>query len=109
MKRYCLALDLQPEPALIAEYEDWHRRLLPGIRESILESGIVRMEIYRLGERLFMVMETKDSFRFEEKRALDLANPVVQQWEEMMWKYQRALPQAAPGEKWMLMEKIFTL
>jgi L-rhamnose mutarotase len=26
-----------------------------------------------------------------------------------MWKYQQALPMAKPGEKWLLMDKIFDL
>jgi len=26
-----------------------------------------------------------------------------------MWKYQQALPGAQPGEKWVLMDKIFEL
>jgi len=56
--RYCLALDLQPDPALIAEYEGWHREVWPGIRKSIVDGGIEGMEIYRLENRLFMIMET---------------------------------------------------
>lgn len=67
------------------------------------------MEIYRLGNRLFMVMETNDSFSFAEKAAMDAANPVVQEWEELMWKYQQQLPTAKAGEKWILMDKIFDL
>jgi L-rhamnose mutarotase len=67
------------------------------------------MDIYRVGNRLFMIMETKDGFSFEQKSAMDAANPVVQQWEALMWKYQQALPWAGPGEKWMLMDRIFTL
>jgi len=27
----------------------------------------------------------------------------------LMWKYQQALPSAKPGEKWVLMEKIFSV
>lgn len=109
MKRYCLALDLQDDPSLIAEYEKWHRHPPPEIIKSITDSGITRMEIYRLADRLFMVMETKDSFSFQHKLAMDAANLHVQQWEALMWKYQRPLPWAGPGEKWILMDRIFTL
>ena len=63
--RYCLALDLNPDPALIAEYENWHKDIWPGIRKSILDGGITDMEIYRLEDRLFMIMETNDDFSFE--------------------------------------------
>jgi L-rhamnose mutarotase len=59
--------------------------------------------------RLFMIMETDESFSFVSKAAADAGNPVVQRWEEQMWKFKKALPLAKPGEKWMLMEQIFAL
>src|ERR1700748_2845911 len=107
--RYCLALDLNADPALITEYENWHKDIWPGIRKSILDSGITSMEIYRLENRLFMIMETDSSFSFDKKAAMDAANPDVQRWEELMWKYQVAVPGGRPGEKWRLMDRIFSL
>jgi L-rhamnose mutarotase len=107
--RYCLALDLQQDAALIAEYEGWHREVWPGIRKSILDGGIENMEIYRLENRLFMIMETGADFSFKRKAAMDAANPEVQRWEELMWKYQVAIPGGNRGEKWRLMERIFSL
>jgi L-rhamnose mutarotase len=107
--RYCLALDLEPDPALIAEYEEWHRAIWPEIRASILDSGITEMEIYRLEDRLFMLMETGPDFSFETKAAMDAANPAVQRWEELMWKYQVVIPGGRVGEKWRLMDRIFSL
>jgi L-rhamnose mutarotase len=107
--RHCLALDLQPDPALIAEYEQWHREVWPEIKASILDSDITQMEIYRLENRLFMIMETGQNFTFDKKAAMDKANPAVQRWEEQMWKYQKAIPGGKPGEKWRLMNKIFSL
>ena len=109
MKRYCLALDLINDPDLIAEYEAYHKEVRPEIIASIKESGILHMEIYRIMNRLFMIMETTDDFRFENKAAQDASNEKVQQWEELMWTYQQALPVARPGEKWILTEKIFEL
>ena len=109
MKKYCLALDLQPDPALIAEYEAMHRAVWPEILDSIREAGIHSLEIYRIENRLFMVLEGDDDFTFEKKAALDAANPKVQEWESLMWRYQQALPSAGPGEKWVLMEKVFSL
>jgi L-rhamnose mutarotase len=67
------------------------------------------MEIYHLAGRLFMIMETEEDFSFENKARLDAANQKVAEWEELMWRYQQPLPGAAPGEKWMLLEKIFDL
>jgi len=109
MKRYCLALDLNNEKQLIAEYEVHHKKVWPEIIDSIKEAGIVSMEIYRIMNRLFMIIETTDDFSFEKKAAADARNESVQKWEELMWKYQQALPIAKPGEKWMLMDKIFEL
>jgi L-rhamnose mutarotase len=107
--RYCLALDLNKDETLIAEYENWHAAVWPEIKQSILESGITDMEIYRLEDRLFMIMETNGDFSFEKKAAADTANPTVQRWEALMWKYQKAIPGGKPGEKWRLMNKIFDL
>jgi L-rhamnose mutarotase len=109
MKRYCLALDLKDDEALIKEYEAYHKNVWPEILQSINETGIGQMEIYRTGNRLFMIMETNDNFRFEEKGKADAANPKVQEWEALMWKYQQAIPGSKPGEKWLIMEKIFDL
>jgi L-rhamnose mutarotase len=107
--RYCLALDLCPDPALIAEYEAWHREVWPEIRQSILDSGIDEMQIWRLEDRLFMIIETAPGFTFEEKAAMDAANPAVHRWEQLMWKYQLAIPGGRQGEKWRLMQQIFSL
>ncbi|MFC5411685.1 L-rhamnose mutarotase [Larkinella bovis] len=107
--RYCLALDLKDDPALIAEYEKYHEKLRPEIEESIRSAGVTAMEIYRIGNRLFMIMETDESFSFDKKAAMDAANPKVQEWENLMWTYQQALPMAKPGEKWLLLDNIFRL
>jgi len=107
VNRYCLALDLKDDPVLIAEYEAHHQQVWPEILKSIHDSGIQAMEIYRTGNRLFMIMETNDTFSFDAKGKADAGNPKVQEWEELMWKYQQPIAGSKPGEKWILMEKIF--
>jgi len=107
--RYCLALDLKDDKKLIHEYEQYHEKVWPEIITSIKDSGVTDLEIYRISNRLFMIMETDESFSVEKKNAMDNANPKVQEWESLMWKYQQALPVAKPGEKWVLMNKIFDL
>lgn len=109
MTRYCLALDLKDDEALIAEYEKMHREVWPEIISSIKNAGIENLEIYRTGNRLVMILEAGKNFSFEKKAAMDAANETVQKWEELMWKYQQALPTAKPGEKWVMMDKIFSL
>ena len=108
-KRYCLALDLKDSPQLIEGYKLHHQKVWPEITQSIRDSGIEDMEIYFLGTRLFMIMEVNDHFSFEGKAQADRSNPKVQEWENLMWKFQQPLPQARPGEKWLLMERIFKL
>lgn len=108
-KKYCLALDLVDDPALIAEYEAYHKNVWPEIKKSITDAGIVQMEIYRFANRLFMIMEVTDEFNFAKKGVADAANPKVQEWEQLMWKYQQAIPGSKPGEKWVLVDKIFSL
>jgi len=108
-RRYCLTVDLKNDPALIAEYERYHQRIWPEITKSIRDAGIENMEIYRLGACLFMIMEVNETFSFEKKAEADRTSAKVQEWEQLMWKFQQPLPDAKAGEKWMIMQKIFEL
>lgn len=111
MKRYCLALDLKDDPASIAEYERWHQKenAWPEITKNILDAGIEKMDIYRTGNRLFMIMEVSDHFSPQQKKHLDERNPKVQEWERLMENFQQPLPWAKEGEKWVLMQNIYSL
>jgi L-rhamnose mutarotase len=108
-RRYCLTLDLKDDGKLIAEYKRYHEKIWPEITKSIKDSGIEDMEIYLLGTRMFMVMEVSEKFSFEAKAKADRENPKVREWEELMWRFQKPLVNAKPGEKWLLMERIFKL
>lgn len=109
LKRYCFALDLYDDPELIKGYEQWHQQVWPEIIDSIKLSGIVAMQIYRVSNRLFMVMDVNDTFDFALKAMNDSENQKVQEWETLMWQFQKPLPFAKPGEKWVLMNEIFSL
>ncbi len=109
MKKYCLALDLKDDQELIKQYEEHHKNVWPEIIKSIKNSGIESLDIYRTGNRLFLIMKVNEYFSFEKKAADDLANEKVQEWETLMWKFQQALPWAKEGEKWILMDKIFSI
>jgi L-rhamnose mutarotase len=109
--RLCFALDLQDDAALIAAYEEWHQpgKVWPEILQSIRRSGILEMEIFRIADRLFMVIDAGEDFSLERKAAADAADPRVRAWEELMWKFQKPLPQAKAGEKWLPAARIFSL
>src|SRR2546426_12238306 len=108
-RRFCLTLDLRDDPKLIAEYKRYHEKIWPEITRSIKDAGILDLEIYMHGRRMFMILEVDESFSFEKKAQADRENPKVQERENLMWKFQKALPEARPGEKWLLMERIFKL
>jgi len=111
MQRLVYALDLKDDPAMIADYEAWHRadRIWPSVVESLKASGIDELAIYRTGNRLFLIIEAPDEFSPESKARADAANAEVQAWEKLMWVFQQPLPWAAPGQKWVPMQSIFAL
>ena len=109
LTRYCLALDLKEDPKLIEEYKAYHKNVWPEILKSIRDAGIANMEIYTLGNRLFMIMEVNDSFDPIRKAKMDASNPKVQEWETLMWKFQQKLPWVKNDEKWVMMDRIFKL
>lgn len=108
--RYCLALDLQDDVDLIARYEEHHRRIWPEIAEHLHRHGVTGMQIYRLGTRMTMIMETDDA-RYD---AVAMAratqeDPRVQEWENLMWQFQAPTPWTPQGQKWTPMVQIFDL
>jgi L-rhamnose mutarotase len=111
MPRLCFALDLHDDPASIAEYERWHQpdRIWPEIVASISRAGIRDLEIFRIDDRLFMVMDVEQGYSSDAKAAADANDARVQDWEALMWKFQKPLPHARPGEKWLPMKRIFSL
>ena len=72
-------------------------------------SGINEMKIYRVENRLVMIIQTDETFSFEEKAKNDESNRRVMEWERLMWNYQEPTPGLKPGEKWRRMELIFDL
>lgn len=109
MPRYLLMLDLKNDPALIAEYEAHHRAVWPQVLAHIRENGVIQMEIYRLGNRMAMLMETEAGFSFEKMAAAAAGNEAVQRWEELMWTFQQPTPFTEAGGKWQRADRIFDL
>ena len=108
-KRYCFTLDLIDDISSIDQYRKYHQKIWPEISRSIKNAGIIQMEIYLSGNRLFLVMETNDSFSFDRKSKMDAENHKVVEWEKLMAAFQKPVAWAKKGEKWTLMEKIFDL
>ena len=109
MPRHCLMLDLKDDQTAISEYKRYHVKIWPEIKQSLLDAGIVDMEIYLAGTRLFMIMDVNDAFSLSAKAAADAENAKVQEWETIMAQFQQELPQSRPGQKWVVMEKVFSL
>ncbi len=109
--RICMACDLKDNPDLIERYKEYHApgNAWPEISKSIKDAGIDDMQIFLIGNRLFMIMEVNESFDPEIKAKMDAANPKVQEWEALMMEYQQFLPWDTGGQKWVKMEKIFQL
>lgn len=104
-------LDLKDHPGLIKAYKAWH---LPGavpqaVTQSIRNAGIDALEIYLAGNRLMMVLTPGPGFDPAKKAAADAISADVQAWETLMWEFQQALPFARPGEKWLEMQRIYSL
>ncbi len=109
LRRHCLALDLKNDRAVIAEYDRYHRAVWPEILQSLRDAGINDMEIYRIENRLFMIIDVTESFTFEAKQTADLKSAIVQKWETLMGDFQQPLRSAKSGEKWLRMTRVFSL
>ena len=109
MKRFCYTLDLKEDPDLIKKYIEHHKNVWPEILDSITNAGIINMEIYNVGNRLFMIMETADDFDPEAKAKADQNNTKVQEWESLMDNFQKRFPFAKEDQKWVQMNRIFSL
>ena len=109
MRRFCFTLDLRPDLELIAEYVDLHRHGRPEIHQSIREAGVLDMQIFLIENHLFMIMDTTDAFTLESKAAMDLANPQVMEWEQLMSRFQAIDQDSDPTKRWRPLQKIFQL
>jgi L-rhamnose mutarotase len=109
--RTCLALDLVDDPALIAAYEHYHRpdQIWPDIPAGIRAAGILDMQIYRLGNHLFMIAETADGVDLDAAFRDVGTYPRQPEWAALMAGFQQRLPEAQPGEHWAKMKPVFRL
>jgi len=107
--RTVLAVDLNGPASTIETSTAYHRQVWPEVLDSLRKSGIQRMDIYLLGRRLVMILETDDP-DFRRCFAAHVASsPRVAEWEALMRSLQTPPPGAPPGEWWTRMEPVFSL
>lgn len=111
VKRYCQTLSLRDNPELIEAYRKVHSKeeSWPEIRAGIREVGILEMEIYILGSKLFMIVETPLNFDWDKAMAKLATLPRQAEWEEYVAKFQQCAEGATSDEKWQMMERMFYL
>lgn len=111
VKRFCQTLDLRDNPDLIATYRRLHSRegIWPEILQGIREVGILEMEIYLLGTRLFMIVEMPQELEWDEVMSRLATLPKQAEWEALTAQYQQAEATATSDAKWKMMERIFHL
>jgi L-rhamnose mutarotase len=110
-KRYCKSLEMRNDPKLIADYKKAHARenIWPEINQGMKEVGILDMEIYIVGTKLFMIMDTVPDFDHDKAMAVLATKPRQAEWEAHMARFQNTSPNATADEKWQLLERIYKL
>ena len=110
-KRYCKTLQLENDPSLIEEYKKVHApgAAWPEITQGMKEVGIVDMEIYLLGNRLFMIMDTTPDFDHKSAMKELAGKPRQSEWEAYVSRFQKTTSNASADEKWQLMERIYKM
>lgn len=108
-KHWAQALDLVDDPALIAEYEQYHQRVWPEVIAALRQIGIQEMRIYRSGSRLFMTFTTGDGFDPARDYQRYASDPKCREWDDLMRRYQRPVPAAKAGEWWSPMQCVFEM
>ena len=110
MQEFVLTINLVDDQAKIEEYKAYHREVWPEVRACLLEVGIQQMDIYLLGRRLMMVVRAGDDFDLaRDFGRLPNLHPRYREWQALMDTYQERVPEAAPGEHWAMMERVFRL
>lgn len=108
--RHCLALDLHDDPELIAAYEQYHRQVWPEVRAHLRAQGVRELEIFRLGTRMVMVMDTDDAvFDAARMAEAERTDARLRAWEDLMWSFQKTTPWTPEGAKWTPMQPLFRL
>ena len=110
MKSFAMTLDLRDDPDVVAEYKRNHREVWPEVISGLRSVGILKMKIFLKGTRMFMYIETEDSFNpATDFQAYTKASPRAREWDELMREFQVQAPGAKEGEWWASMEEAFDI
>lgn len=109
-RRFCATLDLKDNPDLISQYRYYHSPAAhwPEIAKGIKQVGILDMQIYLIGNRMFMIAQTVPDFNWDVQMQKLSTLEKQKDWETLMKKFQQALP-GTQEFKWELMENVFDL
>ena len=107
--RSVLAVDLKDDAGVVERYTAHHRQVWPEVLATLRRAGIVNMDIYLLGRRLVMVVDTEEQDYRRCFAAHASSHPRVIEWESLMRSLQQPPPGAAPGEWWTAMRPVFSL
>lgn len=94
---------------MIGQYVEAHAHVWPEVQAGMREVGILDMQIFRLGTRLFMIMDTVDDFDFVKDNERLASLPRQAEWEAYVAQFQGCDTDAPSADKWHLMEKIFEM
>lgn len=110
-KRYCKTLTLRNDPSLIEDYKKVHSpgEIWPEINQGMREVGILNMEIYILGTRLFMIMDTVPDFDHEAAMKELASKPRQAEWEAYVSRFQNTSADATADDKWQVMDCIYEM
>ena len=99
-RRYCQTLDLRHDPELIAEYQRLHgpEGIWPEILQGIKRAGVLEMEIYLLGTRLFMIVDLPADRSWDDVMACMAHQPRQAEWEALTARFQQAAADARSEE-----------
>jgi L-rhamnose mutarotase len=110
-KRFCKTLTLKDDPQLIADYKKVHSpdETWPEITQGMRDVGILNMEIYIFGTRLFMIMDTVPEFDHEQAMKVLATKPRQSEWEAYVSKFQNTSAEATADDKWQVMDRIYEM
>lgn len=109
MQRYAQALDLRNDPDVLAQYDAYHRAVWPEVKAALRAIGIVNMQIFRTGNRLFMIYDAPDNFEPARDFASYTRVARAREWDELMRTFQQPVPGAVEGVWWTSMDLVFDL